>query len=378
MENRLRAKIVVFFLMYVFIFFSFLKIVDNSFLNSLGDILLIISVFISIFYVKNKPSKKIIITFLPLLLLSILYFLSSFLSVNFGLSIQRGFIIFFTVILMLVFYDLGRQDEDNLLLTLIKLFLILNVGAIFLSFFYNPQFVEFRGFFLNSNSFGLFSALLFLSLFALVGGKSKFLIFILGLFFLGISTSRTALISFLIAVFLILGSNIILKNKFIYLFIFIFIALMSFVNIYIMIFSDLSYYNEVVLQYTGKNLLSGRNEIWQFLIPYIQQKPLLGWGGGVNIDDISYFSYSAHNAYIQYIIQVGLLGLSFIFLFFGLIWMYIIDNKNIYSRYCLGFVFWIFFVQNFEITFLQNNIALSLPILILLSYFLGKDTKIRL
>ena len=145
-----------------------------------------------------------------------------------------------------------------------------------------------------------------------------------------------------------------------------------------MIFSDLSYYNEVVLQYTGKNLLSGRNEIWQFLIPYIQQKPLLGWGGGVNIDDISYFSYSAHNAYIQYIIQVGLLGLSFIFLFFGLIWMYIIDNKNIYSRYCLGFVFWIFFVQNFEITFLQNNIALSLPILILLSYFLGKDTKIRL
>ena len=76
------------------------------------------------------------ITFLPLLLLSILYFLSSFLSVNFGLSIQRGFIIFFTVILMLVFYDLGRQDEDNLLLKLIKLFLILNVGAIFLSFFY--------------------------------------------------------------------------------------------------------------------------------------------------------------------------------------------------------------------------------------------------
>ncbi|WMG19358.1 O-antigen ligase family protein [Acinetobacter johnsonii] len=301
--------------------------------------------------------------------------MSAVVSVEPFIALQRSFIICFTVFFMLIFHNLGVNDFADVFVKLVKFFLSSIMILICLIFLSNPYFVDYKGFFINPNSFGLFSASLFISLFILVNNKNKILIFIIGLFFIGISSSRTALISFFLAMVIIFFSKFIFKHKVLYFFIFLFLILFSFLNIYVMVFLDLSSYNEIVMHYTGKNLLSGRNEVWQILIPIIQQKPFFGWGGGINIQDITYYSYSAHNAYIQYIVQVGFFGVSLIILFFAMIWLSLLKGENIYSGYSLGLIFWIFFVQNFEITFLQNNIALSLPVIILFSYFLGKSKR---
>jgi O-antigen ligase len=65
--------------------------------------------------------------------------------------------------------------------------------------------------------------------------------------------------------------------------------------------------------------LTGRTELWEELIPYAEQKPLLGYGYGSfwNADHIDEFSKSlywdlssAHSVYLEMVLGVGLFGLA--------------------------------------------------------------------
>lgn len=63
--------------------------------------------------------------------------------------------------------------------------------------------------------------------------------------------------------------------------------------------------------------LTGRTEIWAFLVPYARQKLILGHGyGGFWTSDIREMaSLSAHNGYLNTILNTGFIGLFFLSLF---------------------------------------------------------------
>lgn len=141
-------------------------------------------------------------------------------------------------------------------------------------------------------------------------------------------------------------------------------------------------YNMLSMEYTGKNLLSGRNVIWDKLTELIMLKPYFGYGAGVNPQNFINSDLSAHNLYIQISLQIGLIGLSFLLLFFFFIWRAFWNNRYdpkviLSSCYFIGILIY----QLFEVTLTQNNFGLGLLQWIIiglgLSYVFNKD-KLKL
>lgn len=64
------------------------------------------------------------------------------------------------------------------------------------------------------------------------------------------------------------------------------------------------------IEYTGRTAKSGRQEVWPVLAYYIQQKPIFGWGAGTLPRDMIQDNLSAHNYYLQVLLQTGFIGLA--------------------------------------------------------------------
>lgn len=106
----------------------------------------------------------------------------------------------------------------------------------------------------------------------------------------------------------------------------LFIAgIITFVMVYPMLqtFSWYEQFEVIVLQYTGKILLSGRNEIWSEAFLYIDQKPFLGYGLDTTSIDIS-----MHNSYLQHILESGIVGILLLFFLINSVLNNIIKNKS--------------------------------------------------
>ena len=82
---------------------------------------------------------------------------------------------------------------------------------------------------------------------------------------------------------------------------------------------------DTALGLIGKDqTLTGRTELWSYLIYYIQQRPILGWGysafwsnnnpAAIEISTVLRWASQAHNAAIGMLLEVGIVGLAF-FLF---------------------------------------------------------------
>lgn len=153
------------------------------------------------------------------------------------------------------------------------------------------------------------------------------------------------------------------KYRFILFFTVIMAAIMSFIFIYpnLIYWSNFYVINDFVRTYTGGNLMSGRNTIWLTLLELISQKPLLGYGTGVLVGDITEFALSAHNLYLQTTIQNGYIGLSFLIILFFVIWLQLFKSKNEHStRLSAAFFIGILVYQSFEVVLTQNKMDTAL------------------
>ena len=147
-----------------------------------------------------------------------------------------------------------------------------------------------------------------------------------------------------------------------------------------MAYIDITQYNDIVRVYTNKNLLSGRNEVWPYVLNLIHQKPYLGWGGGVDLNDLSPFNLSSHNFYLHTALQVGYSGVFLIFLFYFLLWNKIREISYLSTLDMINanaLFIWLTTIQNFEVTLLQNNLAMSIPAICLIGYVMGKSSQIH-
>ena len=107
--------------------------------------------------------------------------------------------------------------------------------------------------------------------------------------------------------------------------------------------------------------MTGRVELWQYSIVYIEQRPLLGYGASAfwNVDsqqarrvrEATFWDEAphAHNAYIDTGLSLGLVGLVaylvMYFTVFGRAFRYFMDGKEDYRRWPLTFLVFVFIYQ---------------------------------
>lgn len=119
--------------------------------------------------------------------------------------------------------------------------------------------------------------------------------------------------------------------------------------------------NQMFFEYTGQRFFSGRNIFWSTLLELATGKIFLGYGTGVLPSDLIKTDFSAHNQYLQTLLQNGLIGIVLLVLLLKSIWDYLyIAKQDVVARLTSSFMIGIMVHQTFEVTLLQNNIAIGL------------------
>lgn len=115
--------------------------------------------------------------------------------------------------------------------------------------------------------------------------------------------------------------------------------------------------NELLVEWTGRRLFSGRNLFWGDLLNAIQAKPLIGYGAGALAENFTDYGWSSHNLYLQVTLQVGLVGLVALFMFFATIWHLLWAGRGSrMARLSAAFFIGILLREVFEVSMIQNNL----------------------
>lgn len=180
-----------------------------------------------------------------------------------------------------------------------------------------------------------------------------------------VADARSVGVSIALIILTIVLWKTIVKSKLLYnLYFFSFLALNFFVvAIYPSIYKWSIYptLNQWSIQLTQKPLLTGRELIWERTFHKIMEAPLLGIHSSVTPQDIFPTGLSAHNLYLQIGLQVGVIGILALLLFFFFIWRTFwharYDKRVMLSA---GFLIAIITHQSFEVTLTQNQYLVGL------------------
>lgn len=123
-------------------------------------------------------------------------------------------------------------------------------------------------------------------------------------------------------------------------------------------YGTLNYYSQILF---SKNIDSSRGYLWSMGLNQLGEHWLFGIGTGVLPSLARYANSSFHNAYIQLLVQNGLIGLSSIIVVFYMIWNTLCKFKDdLVVKLVLACVVGIMFYNCFEVTLLANKVALGL------------------
>ncbi|OIU67788.1 hypothetical protein BHE18_12490 [Rossellomorea aquimaris] len=121
------------------------------------------------------------------------------------------------------------------------------------------------------------------------------------------------------------------------------------------------YFENLMLEYTGKSIMSGRDDIWRPVIAAINEQPWFGYGPGTLPIDVTGIDLSTHNLYLQIALQNGYLGLLvfiILLLYFWIIFYRNLKDKTV--RLVASFFIAILIHQSFEIALTQNQLSIGL------------------
>lgn len=315
-----------------------------------------------LFLLKNKFSKYHLILMIGGLL---------FLSINFlNLTSQiRSFIVAGQFIMVFVFFIYTSLIKWNYsVIKLMSYIAIVLISINFLILVINDFGVNFSGFFINPNTLGVFTLLLYY--FYLIGSensKKRELIIISLMVFVLIysSSSRTILLSLVAIIFTYYIWKWITSNKFIFIsYIIIFKGiLISVIFVYpqMKYWSNYAKLNELMWKYTGKNLLSGRETIWENVLNAFYERPWLGYGTGTILPELQIANLSTHNLYLQISYQLGIIGLILFLFILTIIWLgFWFGRQDFKVKISAAFFVGILVQQSFEVTLTQNNMAIAM------------------
>lgn len=119
--------------------------------------------------------------------------------------------------------------------------------------------------------------------------------------------------------------------------------------------------NNLSLKLFGKSLYSGRSVLWDEIIQKITDKPIFGYGIGTNANDITSINLTAHNQYLQMLIEFGAIGFIIFFILLNSIWkLYMKKRGNYAARLSASFFIGILVYENLELTLFQNNYSIAM------------------
>lgn len=354
------------------------RIADIPFLRVVTKYTLVIFLvwlFISIL-IRKGLTKKGMRLFFPLILFNAVYVINmESLSDTEAFFIVLNHLIFFILI-----YSLKNIDWSKHQIKYFSILYFISIPILFILSFVVTDIV-------NRNTIGSYAFFLtFFPLLYMIGYSknlkrtSIFFVFLLSSIVILSVDSRSILMSILFVFFTYFSWWFITKSKFLFNLYFLLIVAFGywFTFIYPTIYTWNSYYklNELSLRFVDKPLLTGRERIWERLIGYIEQKPLLGYGSSTLPSDFTTTTLSAHNTYIQIGLQTGIIGIILLALVFFTFWKSAWENS--YDKkvaLSASFMIGIIIYQLFEVNLTQSNFGLGLVQWILIGFLLSFTKK---
>ncbi|OLL27321.1 hypothetical protein BTH42_33455 [Burkholderia sp. SRS-W-2-2016] len=107
---------------------------------------------------------------------------------------------------------------------------------------------------------------------------------------------------------------------------YVFIPIVVFLAVYVIYYEAIATFGDRLLwsafHYTGRTALSGRQDIWPAYIQAFYKDPIFGVGPSAipDVENTHGYRVSAHNFYLQYATEFGLVGLAIVILIMRSIW----------------------------------------------------------
>jgi O-antigen ligase len=109
---------------------------------------------------------------------------------------------------------------------------------------------------------------------------------------------------------------------------------------------------------TGGNLLSGRQTFWPEILALISERPVAGWGSGALPQNLLGQELSSHSLFLQWTLQLGLVGLALLFACFTSVWAALYRGRHlVLVRLSAAFLVGSMVRETFEVTLLQNKLV---------------------
>lgn len=119
--------------------------------------------------------------------------------------------------------------------------------------------------------------------------------------------------------------------------------------------------NKVSVNFFGKSFYSGRSTLWDSILLKVKEKPIFGFGLGTNARDITSTNLTAHNQYLQLLIEGGAVSLILFLILLISIWNLLIKRiGNFAAQLSAYFFIAILVYENFEMTLFQNNYSIAM------------------
>ena len=331
--------------------YTYVSLLGKSILYSYSLFLIL-----SINFSQHNIKKSVKPLLLPIFLFFI-YIVSR--SINI-----RGLLVSFQFSLLMVIFLLRYDHQSKFLNTNYKTVFRLILFLTLLEFF-SPGI-----FFANKNYLSTL-IIIYGSFFVSLAPKGRFFYVTLILLLLLFSGSRAVLLSAFISILVVprLMSTEINRSNAIKLAVTI-ILFITFGWLVQTIYSDYSRYNLIVMASTGKNIESGRIEIWEMLISNLHGLEILfGKGGEWDIKSILGNNLSPHSMYVYLLVNYGIIGLALflwivltsiahlakekhsasLFLALTLLMRDLFETSLVTNNYPIAFFFWVVILtSNFE------------------------------
>ena len=220
----------------------------------------------------------------------------------------------------------------------------------------------------NPNYLGLICVLLIficLVAYGLTKGKRYFIYLSILAWISNLTQSRTAILALLVTGVVYLVWKIIIKHKWLYYTFFAGVmgGIIT-VTMFYPVANTLPSFNEInerIVEKTGKDIFTGRQEQWTQSVDLIKEKPMSGYGMEATLENLTESELSTHNIYLQLLLQGGLLLLS---LCIGLVtWLWkrlhnVADSKitQVGASVLVG----ILVIGIFELTLLGQSISFGI------------------
>lgn len=348
-----------------------LNLTKNGIVNSIGFISIISWLLFCFFYYYTQTLKnyKIYRIDLTIIIYASLYFMILIInSIKYPTyrslinTVEFAFLVTFILTFSNLNYDNINKIDKFFSASIIMFFLMS-----FVFYFRDKNTIQ-SSIFANSNTLGIIAMALFgISLILYEMTRDKKFRFYSYIFVLQtiLSKSRSSIggIFIFAIVYFIYGKISKSKKRWNLFFILLIFSFMVLPIVYINL-ENYSFYPELYLliyKYTGKTLLSGRQIIWSQLLSLVNNRPFLGYGTGALISSYTGLNLSAHNLFLQILFQNGIIGLFTFFGFLLIIWNFLYSKiNNKLSRIVSSLFCGILFINLFEVTLIQNNMAAAI------------------